>query len=110
MGFVNARVLLPALALFALSCAPHRPCGAPQGAPCHGPGTGAPVARACAPDECAYKNECYSIGAIRSNSGACQECSSGKWASSTGCSGRESCKMAAMPCAHGNKHHPGPLD
>jgi hypothetical protein len=106
MRLVNARTLLPALALFALCCAPHRPCGAPHGAPCHGPGTGAPATRACEPDGCVYQSKCYSGGAIRSNGGVCQECSSGKWVSATGCSVADGCKMGAMPCAHGKKHHP----
>jgi hypothetical protein len=116
MGFTNARVLLPALALFALSCAPHHPCGVPDGAPCHGHRMEAAVTRACGSDECAYKSQCYSDGAIRSAGGACQECSSSKWVSSTGCSSGEGCKMdcrmgckmGAKPCDHGSKHrHPG---
>jgi len=56
MKFVNARVLLPALALSVLSCGPHRPCGAPHGGPYHGPRMEAPMARACGSDECAYKS------------------------------------------------------
>ena len=68
------RVWLLVLALFAFACAPW-----------HRHAHGAHMAMACGRDACAYKSECFSDGAIRSNDGVCQACSGGKWAPATGC-------------------------
>jgi hypothetical protein len=78
MRMADPRVWLPALAMFALACAPyHRPPGSPP----HGPG----MAMACGHTGCMYKSQCFSDGAIRSNDGVCQACSGGKWTAATGC-------------------------
>ena len=109
MGVVNTRILLPVLALFALSCAPHHPCWAPHGAPWGVHAIAGSMAGGCGPEQCTYKSRCYSSGAIRSDDGACQECSSGKWVSATGCVERGGCPMAGKPCPcpHAHEHHPG---
>ena len=79
-------VVIPALALLAISCGPHhRRCGG-DGPPCmrgnqammmphHGGGPGA----------CSYKSRWYSEGAVLSNDGVCQSCSAGKWVAASGC-------------------------
>ncbi len=103
---VKTYVLVSAIALLALSCAPHRPCVSAAGEPCHGKRFAAAMGHACQPDGCAYESRCYSNGAIRANGGACQECSAGKWVSATGCAeygcpmmGKGGCPMMGKgPC------------
>jgi hypothetical protein len=101
MRIADHRLWLPALALVALACAPfHRHPG-------HGPG----MAMACGHDACAYRSECFSDGAVRSNDGACQACSGGKWVAATGCHecACHGCggKMGkSAPCEHELHHRP----
>jgi hypothetical protein len=105
MRIVNPRVLLPALALFALACAPHRPCASHHGEPCGGHGPGMAMAAPCGTDACTYGSRCFSSGAVRSNDGACQECSAGKWVSATGCSECGKMGKTPGPCDHERQHH-----
>jgi hypothetical protein len=72
MRIADHRIWLPALAFFALACAP-----------CHRPHAG--MAMGCGPGACGYKSECFSEGAARSNDGVCQTCSAGKWVPAAGC-------------------------
>ena len=97
MRSVAHRLLIPALALVAVACAPcHRHPGPPYG---HGMGM------ACGHDTCTYKSMCFSDGAVRANDGVCQACAGGKWVAATGC--RESpCHSCAEMMEHGHPHHP----
>jgi len=95
MRISDPRVLLPALALIVVACAPcHRPPGPPQ----HGMGM------ACGHDACVYQSRCYSDGAVRSDDGVCQACAAGKWVAATGCrehGHEDGCKMGkGAPCGH----------
>jgi hypothetical protein len=105
-------IVIPALALLAMSCAPRRHC--PEGGgPCKGkPGMmmkhhGPHGHLGCGPESCQYKSKCFSSGAVHANSGVCQECSGGKWVSASGC--REDCGGKGhgkhKPCDdHGHGH------
>ena len=57
----------------------------------------------CGADACAYRNGCFSNGAMRSNAGVCQECSAGKWVSAGGCRDGAG-MMGEKPCDH--EHSP----
>lgn len=100
MRLTHHRLWLPALAFFALACAPCRR----HPGPGHGPGMG------CGPEACVYKSQCFSDGASRSNDGVCQTCSGGKWAASTGCHecAGHTCGMMdkSAPCDAEHHHHP----
>ena len=86
MRRLNYLVIIPALALLAMSCGPRHPCWAPHGAPCRGGMAAMAMAHGCGPESCTYKSRCFSSGAVQSNDGACQACSGGKWVDATGCS------------------------
>jgi hypothetical protein len=105
MRIVNPRVLVAALALFALACAPRRPCMPPDGGPCGGRGPGMAMARSCGADSCTYGSRCFSSGAIRSNDGACQACSAGKWVDATGCGEPCGKRGGKSPCDHEHHRH-----
>jgi len=101
MRIRDLRVLFPALALLAISCAPyhHHP-GPPHG----------PMGMGCGPEACRYMSACFSEGAIHSNAGVCQACSGGKWVAATGCHecACHECggKMGkSSPCGGGHEHH-----
>ncbi len=110
MRLVKSMVVIPALALLAMSCAPrHAGPHGPGGPPCKGKGMAKMMMHGCGPDSCAYGSRCFSPGAIRSNDGACQECNGGKWVGASGC--RDGCDMKhgkkSAPCDHHkhDRHH-----
>jgi hypothetical protein len=87
-------VVIPALALLTMACGPHHGrCGGPGGPPCRGGERGMMMMHhgGGGPGACAYKSRWYSQGAIQSNDGACQACSSGNWVPATGCDDHGGC-------------------
>ncbi len=98
MRIVRLLVVVPALALLAMSCGPRPLCPYAAGAPCKGRAEMAKMMHGCGPESCTYKSRCFSSGAIRSNDGVCQECGGGKWVSATGCR-EDGCGKHAPPCA-----------
>lgn len=113
MRFVKPLIVIPAMALLMMSCAPRRPCPHGPGGP-GGPWKGKAGMEmmhhgGCGPDSCHYKSKCFSTGAVQSHAGVCQECSGGKWVNASGC--REGCDGMKhgkkKPCdghAHGHQH------
>ena len=112
---VKSLILVSSLSVLAIACAPHHHHPYPAGEPWHGHHFAGPGA--CEPEACAYGSRCFSSGAIRSNDGACQQCSGGKWVNTTGCSEHECGEMCrgkmskmSKPCegehAGGRKRHP----
>jgi len=112
MRLLKSLVMIPALALLAMSCAPRHPCMSPHGAPCKGGVAAMAMAHGCGPESCTYKNGCFSNGAVRSNDGVCQACSGGKWVDATGCStcGQHCGNCPAMMGKMGKKSGPCPHD
>ena len=86
MRRMKSLVMIPALALLAMSCAPRHPCMSHPGEPCKGGMAAMAMAHSCGPESCTYKSRCFSNGAVLSNDGVCQSCSGGKWVEATGCS------------------------
>ena len=85
MRLATRSIVISAFALLMLGCAPHMHH--------HGPGMDEHHWMGCGPDACLYGSRCFSSGAIRSNNGACQACSGGKWVAATGCAEHEGCHM-----------------
>jgi hypothetical protein len=107
-------VVIPALALLTMACGPHHGrCGGPGTPPCRGGDHAMMMHHGGGPGACAYKSRWYSQGAIQSNDGACQACSSGNWVPATGCTetgcgGCHECggKMGKKPGpCHGGPDH-----
>lgn len=117
MRLSKALIVLPVLALLGMGCAPrHHPCMGPHGESC--PGKPGMMMYGCGPDACLYKSRCFSSGAVVSNDGVCQACTSGKWVQASGCEEHHGCcgdhgccggkcgmKDGDHPCMHGG---PGP--
>jgi hypothetical protein len=118
MRFAKSMLVIPVLALLAMSCAPKRHCPYEKGGgPCPGkPGMamkhhGPHGWFGCGPEACQYKSKCFSAGAIHANSGVCQECSGGRWVAASGCrkdhdgKGKGHGKRGRGGHEHGH-HHP----
>jgi hypothetical protein len=111
MRLLKSLVMIPALALLAMSCGPRHPCMSPHGAPCKAGMAAMAMAHGCGPESCTYQSRCFSSGAVRSNDGVCQSCSGGKWVEATGCSACGKCSdcggmMGKMDKKSGPCRHP----
>ena len=83
MRIVDPRLFVGALALLAVACGPHRHDGGHRGT--HREGHHHQMAKGCGPEGCAYRNRCFSDGAVSTNAGVCQQCTQGRWVSASGC-------------------------
>jgi len=107
MRLSKTSIVIVALSLLTMACAP-RGQWHHHGPPCMGgPGMHGAMGYGCGPESCAYKSRCFSNGAVLSNDGVCQACNDGKWVSATGCSEHAMCgACAGCPMMKGGK--PGP--
>jgi hypothetical protein len=113
MRLVKSLLVIPVLALLVVSCAPRRSCPGGPGEPCGKTHKGMRMAHHCGPDACSYHSKCFSDGAVHSNDGVCQACSTGKWVSASGCHehshhdcpGKKGKKSGPCPDKHRRHHH-----